>query len=237
MNGENSSANVDPRETAHFSTLAASWWDPEGESRALHLINPIRLSYLQHKIGLQGKTVLDVGCGAGLLSEAMNEQGAEVSAIDAGEALIRVARLHLHESGREVNYQVDTAEHWCEIHTGEYDLLTCMELIEHVPDPASLINACAKAVRPGGHLVMSTLNRTPKAWLQAVVGAEYLLGLLPRGTHDYRKFIRPSELAGWCRTQDLQLQDLRGLNYNPVSRQVHLCESVDVNYLADFVKG
>lgn len=229
-------SNVDPRETEHFSKLAASWWDPAGESRALHLINPVRLNYLRERLDLTDAAVLDVGCGAGLLSEAMATAGARVSAIDASEQLIRVARLHLHESGLTVDYQLASAEYWADRHAGEYALITCMELIEHVPDPASLVAACARLLQPAGRLVLSTLNRTPKAWLQAVVGAEYLLGLLPRGTHDYRKFVRPSELEYWGRQHGLQLLDLRGMLFNPVNQQARLGESVAVNYLADFVK-
>ncbi len=236
MTPQNPSENIDPRETEHFSQLAAGWWDPLGESRALHLINPVRLGYLNERVGLSERAVLDVGCGAGLLSEGMAAEGARVSAIDASEDVIRVARLHLHESNLSVDYHRASAEQWSATHADEYDLVTCLELIEHVPNPASLVAACARMVRPGGHLVMSTLNRTTSSWLQAVVGAEYLLGLIPRGTHDYRKFIRPSELEAWARENALGLVDLRGLNFNPLNHHVSLSASVAVNYLAHFIK-
>ena len=227
--------NVDGSETARFAELADIWWDEHGSSRPLHLLNPVRLVYLEERVGaMAGRQVLDVGCGAGLLSEAMASRGARVAAIDASPAVLSAARLHLHVSGLPVDYQEATAEEWAARHGSGYDVVTCMELIEHVPAPRSLVAACAQLVRPGGHVVFSTINRTPKAWLLAVVGAEYVLGMLPRGTHDYRKLVRPSELSAWGRSAGLVLDDLCGLRFNPLTEHFSRERSVDVNYLAHF---
>lgn len=224
--------NVDPGELAHFETYATRWWDPRGEFRTLHEINPLRLDYLRRRAPLGGARVLDVGCGGGLLSEAMAREDARVTGIDMAETALSVARLHLLESGLEVDYRQTTAEALAAESPGAYDVITCLEMLEHVPDPESVIRACAALVRPGGHVFFSTLNRNPKSYLFAVVGAEYLLGLLPKGTHDYHKFIRPSELERWARRAGLSLTELTGLHYNPLTRGYHLGAGVDVNYLA-----
>lgn len=225
--------NVDPRETARFAELADTWWDPHGSSRPLHLLNPVRMEWVRERCGtLGGRQVLDVGCGAGLLSEAMAADGAQVTAIDASPRTLGAARLHLLESGLTVDYQEASAEDWAGAHAASYDVLTCMELIEHVPDPRSLLHACATLLRPGGHLILSTINRTPKAWMLAIVAAEYILGLLPRGTHDYQRLVRPSELAGWARTAGLELHALCGLRFNPFSERFSRERGVDVNYMA-----
>jgi len=225
--------NVDAAETARFARLADTWWDERGPSRPLHLLNPVRLRYVaEHAGGLAARRVLDVGCGAGLLSEAMAAEGAEVTAIDASPETLGAARLHLALSGLEVRYHEATAEEWAREHAARYDLVTCMELIEHVPDPASLVAACARLARPGGRVIVSTISRTPKAWLLAVVAAEYVLGLLPRGTHDYRRLVRPSELAAWGRAAGLALEDLTGLAFNPLTERFRRCRDVDVNYMA-----
>jgi len=231
--GGDTTRNVDPQETARFGALADTWWDPHGPSRPLHLLNPVRLDWvLERSGGVAGREVLDVGCGAGLLSEALAAQEARVTAIDASPEALTAARLHLHDSGLAVDYREATAEEWAARHPGAYDVVTCMELIEHVPDPVSLLAACARALRPGGHLLLSTLNRTPKAWLLAVVAAEYVLGLLPRGTHDYRRLVRPSELAAWARPHGLDLEALCGLRFNPLTERFARERSVDVNYMA-----
>jgi 2-polyprenyl-6-hydroxyphenyl methylase/3-demethylubiquinone-9 3-methyltransferase len=230
-----SSRNVDPRETARFARLADTWWDPNGSSRPLHLLNPVRLRYIEQRCGaLRGQRILDVGCGAGLLSEAMCEAGALVTGIDASSQTLGAARLHLHDSGHDIHYADATAEEWAEQHGARYDIVTCMELIEHVPDPRSVLSACARLVRPAGHIVLSTINRTPKAWLLAIVAAEYVLDLLPRGTHDYQRLVRPSELDAWARELDLRLLDLCGLQFNPLSEQFSTQGKVDVNYMAHF---
>jgi 2-polyprenyl-6-hydroxyphenyl methylase/3-demethylubiquinone-9 3-methyltransferase len=225
--------NVDPAETARFAALADTWWDEHGSSRPLHLLNPLRLAYVAERTGgLAGRRVLDVGCGAGLLSEAMAQAGADVTGIDASPETLGAARLHLRLSGLAVDYHEATAEEWAGTHPGAYDVVTCMELVEHVPQPASLVAACARLARPGGHVLFSTINRTPKAWLLAVVAAEYVLGMLPRGTHDYRRLVRPSELAAWSRAAGLSLEDLTGLAFNPVTERFRRTRDVDVNYVA-----
>jgi 2-polyprenyl-6-hydroxyphenyl methylase/3-demethylubiquinone-9 3-methyltransferase len=224
---------VDTAETARFAELADTWWDPNGPSRPLHLMNPVRLDWvLERSGGVAGRRVLDVGCGAGLLAEALAEAGADVSAIDASPETLAAARLHRHESGLAVDYREATAEEWAEDHAGRYDVVTCMELIEHVPDPASLLGACARLVRPGGDVFVSTINRTPKAWLLAVVAAEYVLGMLPRGTHDYRRLVRPSELDAWGRAAGLSLDGLCGLRFDPIAERFSRQRRVDVNYMA-----
>ena len=224
--------NTDPGEVEKFDALAARWWDPEGAFKPLHDINPLRLAFVEGAAGLAGRTVLDVGCGGGILAEAMASRGAAVTGVDASEGALATARLHLEESGVEVEYIRATGEQMAEERPGAFDVVTCMELLEHVPDPASLVDACARLVRPGGHVIFSTINRNPKAYMLAVIGAEYILGLLPRGTHDYGKFIRPSELDAWSRSAGLTMEALEGLTYNPLTRRYRLSGDVDVNYLA-----
>ncbi len=223
--------NADPIEVQKFSELAHRWWDPESEFRPLHEINPLRLAWIDGLAPLAGKRVLDVGCGGGILSESMAAKGAEVTGIDLSEKALSVARLHLFESGLEVNYRHVSAEQMAAQHAGEFDVVTCLEMLEHVPDPASVVAACATLVKPGGEVFFSTLNRNPKAYLFAVIGAEYLLKLLPRGTHDYAKFIKPSELARFCRQAGLEVAGYKGLEYNPLSRAYSLGDNVDVNYM------
>jgi 2-polyprenyl-6-hydroxyphenyl methylase/3-demethylubiquinone-9 3-methyltransferase len=223
--------NVDPVEIHKFEQLAARWWDPDGEFKPLHEINPLRLDYIDNRVGLNGKHVIDVGCGGGLLAEGMAVRGARVTGIDMGKGPLEVARLHLLESGEEVDYRHASAEEMANLHPGEFDVVTCMEMLEHVPDPASVIRACNTLVRPGGSVFLSTINRNPKSYLFAVIGAEYVLRLLPKGTHDYAKFIRPSELARWTRAAGLDTQDIIGLTYNPLLRTYRLDpRDVDVNY-------
>lgn len=225
--------NVDPHEIGKFEELAHRWWDAQGEFKTLHDINPLRLSYIERQVGgLAGKRVLDVGCGGGILSEGMARRGATVTGIDMGEAPLSVARMHLDESGLDVDYRLITVESLAGQMPGQFDVVTCMEMLEHVPDPASVIAACARLVRPGGRVLLSTLNRNPKSFLFAVVGAEYLLNMLPRGTHQYARFIRPSELANWLRAADLTLTDVSGMSYNPFTRQYSLGRDIDINYLA-----
>jgi 2-polyprenyl-6-hydroxyphenyl methylase/3-demethylubiquinone-9 3-methyltransferase len=227
-----SSINVDHAEISKFEQLAARWWDPESEFKPLHEINPLRLGYIERFISLKGKRVLDVGCGGGILSESMARQGAEVTGIDMGEAPLEVARLHLLESGLDVNYERIPVERLAQEQPESYDLVTCMEMLEHVPDPASVVRACARLTKPDGHTFFSTLNRNPKSYLFAIIGAEYLLQLLPKGTHDYAKFIRPSELERWIRDFGLRIQDITGLLYNPLTRHYSLsARDVDVNYI------
>lgn len=233
-----SSVNVDHSEVAKFEALASRWWDPDSEFKPLHDINPLRLDFVDMRVGgLSGKRVLDVGCGGGILAESMAERGAEVTGIDMGEAPLAVARLHLREVGLFVDYQHSTAEAFAGAHPGEFDVVTCLEMLEHVPDPASVIAACAQLVRPGGHVFFSTINRTPKAWMLAIIGAEYLLRMLPRGTHDYAKFIRPSELASACAASGIELREMTGMHYNPLLRSYHLGPGVDVNYLVHGVRN
>jgi 2-polyprenyl-6-hydroxyphenyl methylase/3-demethylubiquinone-9 3-methyltransferase len=224
--------NVDPGEIAKFEALASRWWDPESEFKPLHEINPLRLDFIDARAGLAGKRVVDVGCGGGILAEAMAHRGARVTGIDLGEAPLAVARLHAEESGVEVDYRRISVEALAEEMPGAFDVVTCLEMLEHVPDPASVVRACATLVKPGGHLFFSTLNRNPKAYALAILGAEYLLRLLPRGTHDYEKFIRPAELASWCRAAHLEIQEQSGLVYNPLTRRYRLHPTdVSVNYL------
>jgi len=228
--------NIDHAEIDKFDQLASRWWDPHSEFKPLHDINPLRLDYINRRAPLQQRSVIDVGCGGGLLSEGMARLGARVTGIDMGEAPLSVARLHLLESGVEVDYQRLTAEDMAAHHPQAFETCTCLEMLEHVPDPASVIQACADLVRPGGQVFFSTINRNPKAYLFAIIGAEYLLRLLPKGTHDYRKFIRPSELERWARDAGLQLRELTGMSYNPLTGEYRLGDDVDVNYLAWFSK-
>ncbi|ATJ82841.1 bifunctional 2-polyprenyl-6-hydroxyphenol methylase/3-demethylubiquinol 3-O-methyltransferase UbiG [Halomonas beimenensis] len=224
--------NVDQAEIAKFEALAHRWWDPEGEFKPLHDINPLRLDFIDARAGLAGHRVLDVGCGGGILAEAMAHRGAEVTGIDLGEAPLAVARLHAEESGASVDYRRISVEDLAEARPGEFDIVTCLEMLEHVPDPASVVRACARLVKPGGQVFFSTLNRNPKAYALAVLGAEYLLRMLPKGTHDYAKFIRPSELAAWCRDAGLEVREQNGLTYQPLTRRYRLSATdVSVNYL------
>jgi len=229
--------NVDKSEIAKFEALAARWWDKNSEFKPLHEINPLRMSYIDSKINVAGKRVLDVGCGGGILTEALAHRGAQVTGIDMGEAPLAVARLHLLESGLNVDYQRASAEQFAQQHAGEFDVLTCLEMLEHVPDPASVLSACQRLLKPGGQLFVSTINRNPKSYLFAIIGAEYVLKLLPRGTHDYQKFIKPSELARHGRCAGLELQGERGMSYNPFTKKYRLGDDVDVNYLMHFVKA
>ncbi len=230
---DHSQHNVDPSEINKFEELASRWWDPNSEFKPLHEINPLRLGYIERLAdGLAGKNVLDVGCGGGILAESMAEKSARVTGIDMGEANLEVARLHLLESGNEVEYRQIPVEQLAAEKAGEFDVVTCMEMLEHVPDPASIVQACATLVKPGGHVFFSTINRNPKSYLFAIVGAEYILQMLPKGTHDYARFIRPSELSQWIRHTDLEIQDISGMTYNPLTRVYKLDPSdVDVNYL------
>ena len=223
--------NVDPAELDKFSELAHRWWDPNSEFKPLHDINPLRLEYVDSLVGLSGKRVLDVGCGGGILSEAMARCGAEVTGIDLAEKGLKVAQLHLLESGLSVDYRHVSAEELAEQEAGRYDVVTCMELLEHVPDPASTVSACAQLAKPGGWCVFATISRTPKAYLFAIIGAEYVLKLLPKGTHDYSNFIRPSELARDCRSAGLDTQATIGMTYNPITKKYSLGEDVAVNYI------
>jgi 2-polyprenyl-6-hydroxyphenyl methylase/3-demethylubiquinone-9 3-methyltransferase len=225
-------ANVDPAELAKFSALAHRWWDPTSEFRPLHEINPLRLAHLERLAGgLAGKRVLDVGCGGGILAEAMAARGAEVTGIDLADKPLKVAMLHGLESGSAVQYRLVSAEAMAAEAPQSFDVVTCMEMLEHVPDPASTVRACASLVKPGGWVFFSTLNRNPKSFLFAIVGAEYVLRLLPRGTHEYARFIRPSELSRHCRDAGLDVADLTGMTYNPFSRAYALGRDVDVNYI------
>ena len=224
--------NVDPEEIAKFESLAARWWDANSEFKPLHDINPLRLNYINDRVGLSGKTVLDIGCGGGILAESMAAHGASVTGIDLGEAPLAVARLHLRESGQKVEYLRVSAEDLAAERPESFDVVTCMEMLEHVPDPSSIITACAKLVKPGGQVFFSTINRNPKSWLFAIVGAEYVLNLLPKGTHEYMKFIKPSELESWARHAGLTIHQFIGMHYNPLTRDYRLGRGVDVNYIA-----
>ncbi|WP_295487945.1 bifunctional 2-polyprenyl-6-hydroxyphenol methylase/3-demethylubiquinol 3-O-methyltransferase UbiG [Accumulibacter sp.] len=229
--------NADQNELEKFSQLAHRWWDPSSDFKPLHDINPLRLEWIDGHCQLAGKRVVDVGCGGGLLSEGMSAKGATVTGIDLSDKALSVARLHLLESGRQVDYRQLSAEELAAQHAGSYDVVTCMEMLEHVPDPASTVAACAALTRPGGHVFFSTINRNPKAYLLAVIGAEYVLRMLPKGTHDYARFIKPSELSRWARNVGLDPDDLRGMSYNPLTRRYALGSDSDVNYLLHTVKS
>ena len=223
--------NADPIELEKFSQLAHKWWDPHSEFKPLHDINPLRLDYIDRHASLNGKTVLDVGCGGGILSESMAGLGAKVTGIDLADKPLQVAKLHLLESGKQVDYRKVAVEYLAAEQPEHYDVVTCLEMLEHVPDPNSVIAACAKLVKPGGWVFFSTINRNPKAYLFAVIGAEYILKLLPRGTHDYAKFIKPSELAQSCRNASLNMVNLTGMSYNPITKMYSLGSNTDVNYM------
>ena len=227
-------ANVDDAEVAKFSALAARWWDPDGEFRPLHQLNPVRTEYVAGRVDLAGAKVVDVGCGGGLFSESLAAHGAKVLGIDASEDSLAAARMHLEASGLDVEYRATTAEALARSDPGRFDLVACMELIEHVPDGAALVGACARLARPGGTVVFSTINRTPKAYALAIVAAEYVLGMLPRGTHDYARFVRPSELARWGRAANLRLADVTGVAWSALAHRFQLRRDPAVNYLATF---
>jgi 2-polyprenyl-6-hydroxyphenyl methylase/3-demethylubiquinone-9 3-methyltransferase len=229
--GYKPTVNADPVELEKFSQLAHKWWDPNSEFKPLHAINPLRLNYIDRHAALAGKTVLDVGCGGGILAESMAGLNAKVSGIDLADKSLKVAQLHLLESGKQVDYRKIAVEALAAEQPGHYDVVTCLEMLEHVPDPGSVIAACATLVKPGGWVFFSTLNRNPKSYLFAILGAEYVLNMLPRGTHDYAKFIKPSELAQSCRNAGLNVIDLTGMSYNPLSKVYSLGHDTDVNYM------
>ncbi len=224
-------ANVDPVELDKFSELAHRWWDPESEFRPLHEINPLRLNRIDNIAALNGKSVLDVGCGGGILAEAMASRGAQVTGIDLAEKPLKVAQLHLLESGLNVDYRKIAVEDLADERPNSFDVVTCMEMLEHVPDPAVTVLACARLLKPGGHAFFATLNRNPKSYLYAIIGAEYVLNLLPRGTHDYARFIKPSELSAYCRNAGLEVSGLIGMTYNPFSKTYTLEADASVNYI------
>jgi len=230
--GENSFTNVDPQEVAKFEAMSTRWWDKEGEFKPLHDLNPARLEYIKKRAnGLQGKLILDVGCGGGILSESMAHEGADVTGIDMGDANLTIAKMHLYESGENVTYQKITVEELAEAKPGYFDVVTCLEMLEHVPDPGSIISACKKLVKPEGHVFFSTVNRNAKSYAMAIIGAEYIMKLLPKGTHDFKKFIRPAELDQWIRAADLKTQHISGMTYNPLTGHCALSDDVDINYL------
>ena len=228
--------NFDQAELDKFGALANRWWDPEGPQKALHALNPVRLQYVKQRVALRDAVVLDVGCGGGLLSEALAKEGAKVTALDLAPELIKVAKLHRLESGVAVDYRLQSVEALAAEQPGSFDAITCMEMLEHVPDPSAIIAACDSLLKPGGQLFLSTLNRTPAAFALAIVGAEYVARLLPKGTHQYQDFIKPAELAAWLRAADLQLQDVSGLAYEPWRNGARLISRTDVNYLASASK-
>ena len=228
--------NVDSLEISKFEALASRWWDPDSEFKPLHDINPLRVNYISQQINLAEKQVLDIGCGGGILAEAMAHHGANVTAIDKAEASLSVAKLHLLESKLDISYLDSTAEEFAEIHSERFDVVTCLEMLEHVPDPSAVVAACGRLVKPGGLIVFSTINRNPKSYLFAIIGAEYVLRMLPRGTHDYAKLIKPSELASWSRQVNLELKDQIGMGYNPLTKRYFLQNNVDVNYIACYCK-
>ncbi|MEO0574771.1 MAG: bifunctional 2-polyprenyl-6-hydroxyphenol methylase/3-demethylubiquinol 3-O-methyltransferase UbiG [Pseudomonadota bacterium] len=228
--------NVDPSELARFDAVASRWWDPSGEFSALHRINPLRANFVRERVALDGAKLLDIGCGGGLFCEAMARSGAIVSGIDMSQAALQVAGLHKHESELDIDYTETTAEQFAQDHAGMFDVVTCLEMLEHVPAPGSVIAAAATLVKPGGNLVFSTINRTPKAFALAIVGAEYILNWVPRGTHEFQKFIKPSELDDAARANDLELQSLHGLVYDPLSDKFSINDDIGVNYFAHYVR-
>ncbi len=229
---DNAFSNVEPQEVAKFEAMSTRWWDKEGEFKPLHDLNPVRLEYIKTRAkGLEGKRILDVGCGGGILSESMAHEGAEVTGIDMGDANLTIAKMHLYESGEKVTYKKMTVEELAEAEPGRYDIVTCLEMLEHVPDPGSIITACQKLVKPEGHVFFSTVNRNAKSYALAIIGAEYIMRLLPKGTHDYKKFIRPAELDQWIRSAELKTQHISGVTYNPLTGHCVLSDDVDINYL------
>ena len=230
--GDERFSNVDPQEVAKFEAMSTRWWDKEGEFKPLHDLNPARLEYIKQRAdGLHGKLILDVGCGGGILSESMAHEGADVTGIDMGDANLTIARMHLYESGEKVTYRKITVEELAEAEPGHYDVVTCLEMLEHVPDPGSIINACKKLVKPDGNVFFSTVNRNAKSYAMAIIGAEYVMKLLPKGTHDFKKFIRPAELDQWIRAADLKTQHISGMTYNPFTGHCVLSDDIDINYL------
>lgn len=228
--------NVDEQEIRKFEALASRWWDPNSEFKPLHEINPLRMNYISQKVNLAGKSVADIGCGGGILAEAMAHHGATVTAIDLADASLSVARLHQLQSKLDIDYRKQSAEELASESPARFDVVTCLEMLEHVPSPAAIVQACHDMVKPGGTVFFSTINRNPKSYVFAVLGAEYILNLLPRGTHDYARFIKPSELAQWSRDSDLQLQDQIGMGYNPITKKYALQSNLDVNYLACYTR-
>jgi 2-polyprenyl-6-hydroxyphenyl methylase/3-demethylubiquinone-9 3-methyltransferase len=228
--------NVDLAEQKKFDRIAASWWDPDGESRPLHDLNPARLAYIIERTELKGARVIDVGCGGGILSESLAGQGATVTGIDIAAKALAVAKLHLHESGCQVDYQLTTAESWAEQNPSGAQVVTCMEMLEHVPDPASVVGACANMLVDGGHLFMSTLNRNPMSFAVAIVGGEHITRIIPKGTHQYDRFIKPSELCRWIRASGMKVEEITGIHYNPLERTARTGGHVNVNYLIHAIK-
>ena len=229
-----SQENIDQAEIAKFEAMAERWWNPQGEFKPLHDLNPLRLNYIKQRAGLRSKTVLDVGCGGGILSESMANEGADVTAIDMAEGPLAIAASHAKKSGVDITYRRATVEQLSNEQAGAFDIVTCMEMLEHVPSPSSVIRACARLTKPGGDVFFSTINRNPKAFLLAIVGAEYVLNLLPKGTHEYARFIKPSELDTWAGETDLNLSNLTGIHYNPLTQRYSIGGNVDVNYLIHF---
>lgn len=228
--------NVDPSEVAKFDELARKWWDTESEFKTLHDINPLRMSYIESRSTLADKTVLDVGCGGGILTEALALSGAHVTGIDMAPKPLQVAKMHRHESNLEINYEQTTVESYADKHPNSFDVVACLEMMEHVPDPRSVIEACSKLLKPGGHLFLSTINKNPKAYMMMVLGAEYVTGMVPKGTHDYAKFIKPSEIGNWLRQCSVELTDITGMTYNPLTKRYSLGKDTDVNYLIHAIK-
>lgn len=229
--------NIDPRETTKFDIIADRWWDTAGEFKTLHDINPVRLDFVKNRTQLVGSQLLDVGCGGGIFAESLSKSGANITAIDAAEASLEVAKLHLLESGLEIDYRLILVEELAEQQPETFDAVTCMEMLEHVPDPLSIVASCSQLTKPGGDVFISTINRAPKAFAKAIVGAEHVIGIIPKGTHRYDQFIKPSELTRWARSASLTLKEIKGLDYNPFSRECSLSNDISVNYIAHFRKS